>query len=429
MKVKKVRKQKQVIKTAPVESVDNSMLGTLKRSIPKGTFSTVGGVLGSYFGPTGSTVGAAAGDLVSKITGFGTYNVSKNSILEGNAVSTFVTTGDGCEICHREYLQDISGTTGFSITSQPINPCNPVLFPWLSQIALLFDTYELLGLVFEYRPASGSYAGVNNSAALGIVGLSTQYNVFDAVFVNKQQAESYEFSTSTVPFQPTMHPIECDPKTKRMQNMLTWQTLNGPQNAPTLGYSVSNLPDLAEYNYGNFSYFTQGMASAYVVGELWITYHVKFRKPRLNTNIGGASAVHMVGTPAHTATNGSPFGTSGIVQRTSNSSIVASNTAQAFVMATPGYYYMSGIWSTGNNNITGDAQWTFGANFTNGANIILENSTASNQVHSGANAQLAVYFIVTAAGTGAANTITWVGPPGGTGMSADVFIFPVTVLS
>lgn len=265
-----------------------------RKKVSKGSsFAETGANLGSQ---VGGMLGRMGAGLISRITGFGSYEISKNSISNGNAVASFYNDGDGVVVCHREYLADLSGSTAFSINSMPVNPGIQSSFPWLSQIANQFEEYEMLGLVYEFRPLSGM-AVSTSSASLGAVIYATDYNPYNPTFPNKQTMESYEFATSTVPFNEMLHPVECKPGSA----VLTKKFVRS--GAVTTG-------TLQLYDLGNFEYATQGMQSAYVVGELWVSYHVRLSKPRLDLTPYEGSC-RIVSTPPFTAGVSSVQGTSG----------------------------------------------------------------------------------------------------------------------
>lgn len=260
---------------------------------------SLGQAAGTFLGgPVGGQLGLAAGKLISRITGFGDYKVSKNSITMGNSVPTFLTKDGGMEMCHREFLFDVVGSTGFVNRSVALNPGLLESFPFASAIAANFEEYSLEGLVFEYRPSSGS-AVSSSSSALGVVVMATDYDATNPPFANKQQMESYQFSTSTVPFTGCLHPVEC----ARSLNVLGSQFVRtGP--AP-LG------SDLRLFDMGNFQIATVGMQSSYVVGELWVTYDLRLRKPRLPKEPIGFGYSHLVTQPAAGGTNVKLFGANG----------------------------------------------------------------------------------------------------------------------
>jgi len=55
---------------------------------------------------------------------------------------------------HREFVQDIMQATSFSQKfGQPINPGNSFMFPWLSQLSSLYESYRFEKLAFVYEPS------------------------------------------------------------------------------------------------------------------------------------------------------------------------------------------------------------------------------------------------------------------------------------
>lgn len=252
--------------------------------------AALGGMAGSAISPgTGTAIGSAIGSvvgqgahaLVKRVTGFGDYNVGRNSLITGNdAVPEFSNSPRCTIITHREFIQDIksgpipvgsTASTAFDSVSFRINPGVSNTFPWLANIASNYEEYVIQGMIFEYKTTSAMAIGSTNTA-LGTVVLATQYNSLAQPFVNKQQMENYEFSQSTVPSQSIMHPIECDPNQTQS---------NGLFNVYNSGNSQDN-DDIRLYDIGKFTIATVGMQTAgVVIGELWVTYKICFMKPRL----------------------------------------------------------------------------------------------------------------------------------------------------
>lgn len=241
------------------------------RGIMPGLLGSVGRAVGSMFGPIGGKYGQMGGDWLGKVTGMGAYQVSENSLLTGN-VPTF-GNGGGTIVAHREYIGDVTGSTGFVNTAYPLNPGLASLFPWLSLSAAQFEEYELLGMLVEFKSTSAVALNSTNTA-LGTVIMATDYDSYDTTFTTKQQMEAYQFSTSAPPSQSQLHPIECKPK----MNVLGTKYLR--HGAPPTG------ADLRFYDVGTFQLATVGMQAAAVIGELWVTYHVRFTKPKIPTPLG-----------------------------------------------------------------------------------------------------------------------------------------------
>lgn len=237
----------------------------------------LGNLIGNETGLSGagSALGNAASWL-SRAFGFGAYTVRSNSLMSQN-IAQFESNGS-IEFAHREFVSDVSSSTGFTMSNYIINPGNATLFPWLSTIAQNFEQYEMLGLIFEFKSTSATAVGSVNTG-LGTVIMATDYDVLDTNYGTKRQMEISDFATSSAPCETQIHPVECDPK----QNVLR-QLFIQP------GNSVSSYPDDARFSaMGNFQLATSGMQAVSTIGELWVSYHVRLHKPQL-LNLPMASA-------------------------------------------------------------------------------------------------------------------------------------------
>lgn len=413
-----VKKSKRVVVKLPVKKAQKSQRPKRARRPLHGMLKTVGGMVGGYFGgATGADIGSTAGKLISRITGFGDYRVSKNSISMGNSVPSFRGQNQGVRMCHSEFLTNITGSVGFSIQSFAINPGLLRTFPWLSMVAKNYEDYEMHGLVFMYRPTSGT-AISSSSSALGVVVMSTQYDATDPPFFNKQQMESYEFASSVAPFKECIHPVECARRANVMDNLFL---RSGPPPAGT---------DIRFCDMGNFQIATEGMQSAYTVGELWVSYDVSFSKPRIPTNPPPVFYGKYRSSPSNTASDTLIGGTAGFVATPGSffPSVVPSG--NGLVLTAPGYYFIAIACKSGNpgtNNATVVSNFTGGVITLENCQIFNNNTSPSRDgVGTGGNCSVSLVLLnVNAAGTGAANTVTFTGNGMGMGTgTTDIVVFP-----
>lgn len=224
----------------------------------------------------GESLGNAASWL-SRAFGFGEYTIKSNTLNNSN-IAQFKNHGT-IEFAHREYIADISSSTGFTNQSFPINPGNSTLFPWLSTIAKNFEQYQMMGLIFEFKSTSATAVGSVNTG-LGTVIMATDYDVLDNQYADKRAMEVSEFSTSAPPSVSQVHPVECDPKQNVMRQLFIQP-----------GNSVSAYPDDPRFSaLGNFQIATSGMQAVSTIGELWVSYHIKLYKPQLESSSTGATA-------------------------------------------------------------------------------------------------------------------------------------------
>jgi hypothetical protein len=242
-------------------------------------------VLGSELSGN-STVGKYAGNVASwltKIMGSGTYTVKGNTVADQMApgIATFKPSG-GTVISHREFIRDVSGTELFSNSGYLLNPGNSTLFPWLSTLAANYEQYEWLGLAFEFRSTCSFSTATGN---LGTVIMATDYDVLDTDFDSKRAMEIADFSGSSSPVNTFMHFVECAPKQSVLRQMYVQP-----------GNSIAAYPDDPRFSIpGRFQFATQGMPSAFTIGELWVTYNVKLTKPTIapvGTVVASATAIY-----------------------------------------------------------------------------------------------------------------------------------------
>jgi len=367
---------------------------------------------GAMFGQVGAAVGRAAGALVPRIFGSGSYAVHGNSILS-NGIPSFLNGGDGVRVCHREYLADVAGAVSFNLQfAYDINPGLSLTFPWLATIAQGFEEYEFRGLVFEFRTTCGSAVSSTNNA-MGTVVFATNYDVLDPEFQTKAQMESYEYSTSVVPWQSMIHPVECKP----VRNPLR-----------TLYVRTGSIPvgaDQRLYDLGLFQVGVSGQQATNLIGEIWVSYDVVFRKPRIPIEVGiGAdpTILHAVEKANGTATAAAPFGTTGLDIVTNGIPWVYVSSAApttSIVFQEPGDYLIVMAWYGA--NIAGGCALSAGSNI--GGLAILEDGTASSLTSYTSTACNYVQAIaVSAPGSLAANTCVFTGPTSMTAASVDVFI-------
>ena len=234
-------------------------------SIGKGLGSALGSALLPGAGGTiGGALGSGLGWAFNKITGMGDYKVRMNSLVKAGPVPQF---GDNCiRLKHREYLGDISSTTGFSNASYPIQPGNPVTFPWLSSVAANYEEYMFLGCVFYFVSTSATALNSTNTA-LGKLIMATEYDAQKAAFTNPSQMLATEFSNYGKPAEDLMHAVECDPALRPV----LWQYVRTA--------AVPSGSDSRLYDLGIFQLASQGMQAAANIGGLWVSYDVIFCKP------------------------------------------------------------------------------------------------------------------------------------------------------
>lgn len=285
--------------------------------------------------------------------GRGAYNVSGNSLVTSNVNPSFRTGGDGVVLAHREFIANITSSVAFRNTSYPLNPGMRQTFPWLHDLAKNFEEYEMIGCVFEYNPTSGvAISGTN--PALGVVVMATDYDAHNPSFATKQQMESYEFSTATAPSKQALHPVECAPRRNVLQSLYVRQQSESPPEPA----------DLRFYDMGNFQIATEGqLADGNTLGELWVTYHVRFRKPRIAAYVETEYA-RAYSTPDNSCTTAVPLGSS-LMIAPHPATYFTQTAANNIVIPVVGSYLIL-IFGNSTSAMSGSYSHTYGTNITTG---------------------------------------------------------------
>lgn len=245
-------------------------------------FKGLGGKIGSAFGPGGALVGSLADHIFGRIVGRGAYMETGNDVsqLGGNSLvkplssnsipSMHVDTEGSIRVSKREFLGDITIRTAFTVTGLRIEP---IIFPWLSQIALAFEKWIALGVVLEYVPTSG-YAVASTSAALGTVSMcavSDVGQVTNEFPVTKVDILTYQNSCSGSPAAPQSLGIECAPD---QQQIAVKYVRDGSATAATFIAEQVVQSQVQIITGGSQN------AAAANCGELWATYDILFLEPR-----------------------------------------------------------------------------------------------------------------------------------------------------
>lgn len=276
---------------------------------PRGVFARVYG-RGAYYArrPAHPTRQQANRPLASRgrrgtglsVLAFGGTDPPKMSMKKGEVT-----------VEHREYIQDISSSVPFIPENFPLNPGMMQTFPWLSQLADNFEEWIPEAILFEYKTtSSNTVVNVTNSnPGLGTVIIATQYNSLNNQFGNKQQMENYENAVSVDPSRSVIHPIECARRQTPVQPLYV--------RTGALAVSATQSNDLRFYDHGVTTIATVGQqTNNFVIGELWITYRIKFLKPRLQTGVGNNEQGNVDYFSLGNATTlpAVPFGTSTALQ-------------------------------------------------------------------------------------------------------------------
>jgi len=252
------------------------------KAIVKDALLASGSALGNHIGSrVGAPIaGAAAGRYlagrISRLVGSGDYTintqgVATNSLIKGKVPVSISFDGRSVRLTHREFIGDV--TTGpvagnFNATNFVVNPSDSTTFPYLSNLASLFEKYKFHGLVFETISTCSPYL---STSSMGSIIASCQFNNQNPIFTSKTQMENTEHAISTRLDKSMIYGVECK---DQVQNY--YYTRHAGASPPS--GAVSNMYDLADLVIA-----TSGgaVAASTTVAELWVTYDVELLGPRM----------------------------------------------------------------------------------------------------------------------------------------------------
>jgi len=262
-------------------------------------------------GPAGAAVGGEIGGM-GLYTGRGTYN---SLISGGDASMGFMGSFDeteGMTITDTEYISDIYGAPDakFQTLSYQLNPGLQQIFPKLSQFAANFEEYEWVQLIFSFKSTiDATTASTGNT---GSILMATNYNPSALPYTDKEAVLQSHGGNSGRLTEDLVHGIECDPD-KSVGDMEKYV-----RTSPVIAGE-----DIKTYDHGLFQIALNNTPTDFrnkQVGELWCSYTVRLRKPRLFAARGnGIQKDLFVSNTGETALL--PLGTNSLMLRGQQNSI------------------------------------------------------------------------------------------------------------
>lgn len=339
--------------------------------------------------------------------GRGAYEeVIANQLVAGTNVRPATLTSAGDEtgeivISKREYLTDIfsTGSTAFYLESFGVNPGLSGVFPFLSQIATNYTNYEFIQLLFEYVPVVSQSS---TTGAMGTIILACNGNAAASAFASKVEMNEYDGSISGRVCDKMVLGVECDPRKLGLQ--------------PTLyvrAGAVQSGQDIKTYDLGLFQIGLSGVSTAAFpagtqLGEVWVHYRIKLRKPRLYDALGFNTPRDIFYSSGTGSTAALPFGTAPsksinnvIGGRLSKATSTIYTLPDNFTGYIAVWVYLTGAAIT----VTGDIISSTGGVI--GVNDLVNNGapSSSDQVTSTAGTSSVKHFFVPLATAPSANTI------------------------
>lgn len=283
-------------------------------------------------------------NIGNKFMGRGEYDSAiSNELMSNSTLSSpkFASVPDesgSLIVSHREYIGDIfapasGATSDFTVQSFPLNPGLEQTFPWLSQIAQNYEEYEMIQCVFEFMSTVQDINSANGQ--VGTIITATQYNPSEPDFRDKPAMAAYAHSATGKSTDPQTHGVECDPS-----------KISGSSGKYIRANPVMTGEDLKTYDHGRFQLATHNIPGAMAsgtLGELYVSYTVKLRKPKFFTGRGlGLTRFLTVGDAVYGSgnTNSLPCGTdAGALNGLQNNLAVSvARSADSLSLTIPAYY-------------------------------------------------------------------------------------------
>lgn len=177
----------------------------------------------------------------------------------------------GIEISHREFVCDAFGPNNSAFVAQkfPMNAGLMSTFAFLSQIACNFEEYEFVTLVWEWIPVITEYV---SSGQVGSIVMVSNPNAGAPDFADKLSASQFRGAVTFRPTERGLHGVECD-TSQGAKGFLFSRTIAVPRNQDVKTFDMGNFY-LCFCNIPN-------TLNGQTLGELWVTYRVRLRTPKL----------------------------------------------------------------------------------------------------------------------------------------------------
>lgn len=286
------------------------------------------GVAKNFIPEDYANLGDAAFKITDKLGGQGLYRgmrgrgiyAANNLIMDSGAQASNVVPQFHPSDMHtitysnREYVRDIFAPavgTVFELQSWELNPGLPTSFPWLSQLAINFEEYELVQLAYTFKSTISDFAAA--SGQVGQVLMATQYNPDSDTFATKDEMMLYEGGMSCKTTETMIHGVECDPK-----------KLAGSSNKYVRVGGLPPQEDKKNYDLGRTSLAVVNAPATYAnqqIGELWVSYTIVLRKPKIASGNAYNVGRDIYVTPSITYSGSGPIATYGSLLSGSRNSL------------------------------------------------------------------------------------------------------------
>jgi hypothetical protein len=212
------------------------------------------------------------------------------------------SNGNRTTVTHREYVAEVSSVASgnFAVSSYTINPGLSVSFPWLSQVAPAYESYQFEKLEYVYEPSI-------SASTSGVVSLAIEYDVSDSDPTSKGDMMSNTRAVRAA----------CWQRASYLSNMIDAGVMT--KRRYTRAGAVPSGKDARAFDLGRLLVGTAGFGAAVVnSGEIYVDYVISFYTPQKDTpglamahsakivSGAGIDKTHTFGTGAATVTGDLP---------------------------------------------------------------------------------------------------------------------------
>lgn len=189
-----------------------------------------------------------------------------NDVVLASPVPSMHSSEESVQVHKIEYLGDVFTSTTAGAFKNTVFEFNPGVFLyWGKHLAALFQQWKLEGAMVYFKSRSSSYTA---TTTLGTVMICMDYNPHNTAFVNKQQMQETTGCVACSIDQNCTMGVECDPK-------MTVSPIKYVRTGALPAGEDSHL-----YDMGKLQIATSGCAANVNIGELYISYHLTYYKPK-----------------------------------------------------------------------------------------------------------------------------------------------------
>jgi len=190
-------------------------------------------------------------------------------------------------INHMEQIAPVYGSINYANQTFLVQPGNVNVFPWLYNLALLYETYTINSLEFIFVSAK-------SSATNGQVYMAMDYDAYDAAPVNSQVLSTYNGYVTGQPWLNLKYKCStADLQKIKIKYTRPLGTFSGDQKT---------------YDAGTLIFSSEMCADATALGKLYVSYDITLQTPQYDLTTYALQGSNLTQPTPASATPARPFG-------------------------------------------------------------------------------------------------------------------------